>query len=218
MSDIRAAEAAFTVLDQVGVDMGAFIKSFVAGSADGTGFTILANEMISSQTPGQSLRKNIYENAYLKSLEISNKPLKGLVRFISSVALLSEILAETAGSDARFDQDDVASAGNDCRDIGSNGAACLTAPECGDGIPDTGATVDIDTTEPTGAVTLQMINAVIEKVFTAMGDDELGAGGSFGSTKSMADAVTNAGGQIGVGSGCYRAELLVQKFGYLKEE
>lgn len=103
------------------------------------------------------------------------------------LSFISEIFAEDAGADgdataftsADFVQDPTACAATSVTSLtcitALSGDVC-TAPS--NAVIENGSEIDLDTTEPTGAPTLFMIDSAITKLQTAL--EELGAAGDFG--------------------------------------
>lgn len=106
-SDVRNSEEAFVLLDRYGAGMGNFILSFGSGDG-GTGITLFANKLASEGgTPGVTKRLALYE-AYLKTFLVQNTALRGLVRFVTALAIACELLAEGSGSDLTLQKSDLA--------------------------------------------------------------------------------------------------------------
>lgn len=122
-AEVAAAETAFVILDENGITMQAFMDSL--GSFD-------AAKAINSLTQklkdgaGSSKRLAIF-GAYQKVSSInSNVPLRGLVRFVTSFALLSEIFSEKTESDGVLRKTDLVITPASCAT--SN---CLGNANCG---------------------------------------------------------------------------------------
>jgi hypothetical protein len=99
-ADIQASEEAFMQLAQAGVPMSAFIGGFGdGGKHPGNGVTVMASNVDSSGSTGINSRQAIL-TAYSNAANISNTQLQGITRFLASLALISEVLAEggTAGA------------------------------------------------------------------------------------------------------------------------
>lgn len=89
-SEIRASEEAFLILAENGLNMAAFMETF--GNGGGANALTSLAERLAQGTPSKRLK---IQEAYIKhTLITSNLALRGLVRFIGSIALAAEFLAE----------------------------------------------------------------------------------------------------------------------------
>ena len=215
--DTAASEAAFAILDENGLSMAVLMGAVGGGGSGG-----MLNSMAAALAPnaGATKRVAIY-NAYQTVASISDSSLRGLVRFITGLALASEVLAEQITPSTVLLQTNLVSSPTVCTT-----SACATSPvQCLPAgtavISDTGSTIDLvgaPTTAATVALmsattpTWEMVNAAITAVQKALDVSELGASGKFstgagGFTSSVgttsATAPTNA-----LNSGCYRALLV----------
>jgi hypothetical protein len=93
LTDQIRAEQAFSILEEAGAGFEFFLDSLGSGQG-ASGITAFANGLIDGA--GMEKRLQIFE-AFQYVDEIENTELRGLVRFISGVALMAELLAEGAG-------------------------------------------------------------------------------------------------------------------------
>ncbi len=92
-SDQVRAEIAFLRLAPIGASIGTFMKTLGGNASDaGSLITAVANN-IALKNPGQNSRLEVFR-AFKESDQITTAEQKGLVRFISSISMLAEILAE----------------------------------------------------------------------------------------------------------------------------
>ncbi|MGK5089277.1 hypothetical protein WDW86_17135 [Bdellovibrionota bacterium FG-2] len=188
--EIAAAELAFQQLDQAGVTMGVFLSAFgLGGGSVGGSITKLANAL--APTAGVLTRQAIF-GAYLNVNNIRTKELRGLIRFITAAALISELLAEDAGVDEKLTTADLVTNFATCNATATSCAGSLygIATACdkpaGKKLVAGPAISDLDslTTEDlAGTPTLRMIAATLTKLTTAL-DDELSSGGLLGKNSS----------------------------------
>jgi hypothetical protein len=195
-SDIANTEHAFALLSQSGMTAGTFISIVLNGvSSGGQLVTRLANSLIPQAK--QATRLNIF-HAYQKSLLINDTRTKGLVRFVTSIALLSEVLAEASTHGALHKSDLVADA------TACAAASLLTyliTPGClgpsGTTLTSGSAAITLTTatdTQLTGSPSLQMILAAITEVdagISQMGTSSLGSTTSSFATQLLTNGVVN---------------------------
>jgi hypothetical protein len=109
-SEERSSELAFLLLDQAGASMGVFMEAF-GGGGGGTQLTKLINRL----APIASENRRLALFAAFQQIEgISTLKLRGLVRFVSSIALVAHLLAEDAGADRTFTRADLADDPESC--------------------------------------------------------------------------------------------------------
>jgi hypothetical protein len=217
-ADISASETAFAILDENGVDMGAFVAALASEGGTNAGSSLLtglANRLV-ARAPNEASRLALYA-AYEKVADIDNAPLRGLVRFVTSAALAAHMLAEnaeTAGDPAVVDQEDLATNPSSCQSAGSGGCAASggCAPPSGAIMALSGDAFDITDTAPEGTnPTLEMFDAAVSQIAQAMSSDELGAGGDLGGESgAFADAVAQS---PVAAENCFRFTLLEQGIG-----
>lgn len=101
-ADIKSSELAFTILDEQGADLGAFLGAF-AGGAGAAGLTKLSNSL--SKNSGLDKRKALLA-AFSQTTNITDSSLKGLVQFITMMAISAEILSEASTIKGNLNQAD----------------------------------------------------------------------------------------------------------------
>ena len=159
--DQANTEGAFEILASNGASVGTFMKAIIKYPEDpGKLITYLSNSL--TNTAGQSLRLDLF-HAFQKYKTISTSGGQGLVAFITSLTLLSELLAEASIVRGNLQQSDLA----------SNPSQCLAAPLTGCDAPAgsalqlAGTALDLRTATDaslSGAPTLQMIDAAIAQI------------------------------------------------------
>ncbi|HCM39629.1 MAG: hypothetical protein A2X97_13900 [Bdellovibrionales bacterium GWA1_52_35] len=91
------ADSAFRILDENGASMGQFMIAFGTGQGSmGTGFTKLADALISSNGPAGKAKRLAILTAFQKTDLIQDPATRGMVRFATAAAMVAEILAEGA--------------------------------------------------------------------------------------------------------------------------
>lgn len=117
--DAARSEQVFALLDENGVNLGNFLSSIVGNDAGFSGIlTGMTKGFIENNTASAATRQKIFL-AYLSALQIQDSSLRGLAKFLTSAALVGEILAEDAGDDGIFDASDVVNDSDSC--LASNG-------------------------------------------------------------------------------------------------
>jgi hypothetical protein len=183
--EAAASEEAFAILHENGITMGVFMEVMSNGDA-AQGITKLAGKLTyntGDSAPGVNLRRRIF-SAYKKTTEITNNvELRGLVRFMSALALAAATLAEDAdvSGDAHV---------LNRTDIVANPTTCLAPLDAGCDRPTAATIVEAATLNLDGASaetdiiaatpTLGMIDGCLSAINTALGATELGASGDFG--------------------------------------
>ncbi len=171
-SDQVRAEMAFLRLDGQGASMGAFISAL--GKGDGTPgsiITSIANSM-SLRSPGETTRLETYR-AFNESDSITTNEQKGLVRFVSALAMVGAILGQDSQVVGNLKKTDLVSSAtlNAClaANAGTCNAAC-SAPAgtvigagADPGGMDTTAETDFDSTPTWG-----MIRAALSEINPAL--------------------------------------------------
>ena len=193
--DTALSESAFAILDENGLSM-AVLMSAVGSGGSGAMLNTIAAALAPSA--GLTKRMAIY-TAYETVASISNSSLRGLVRFITGLALASEILAEQITPVTSLLQTNIVSNPTNCFFASSGASGCIavgiaTPTQCAPTgtavIVDTTTTIDI-ITAPTSSATValmaasspnwEMIYASILAIEQALGTSELGASGKFSS-------------------------------------
>jgi len=220
--DNAKSEEAFAILAQEGIEIGDFYSALTATSdSGGSGASInaLANH-IATLSPGEAKRKALFQ-AFQLAASISNgsTELRGLTRLVTSMSLMAELLAETAGND-----------GLDSSDYINDPAACASAT-CGsfstaaDGcdpsvftqssaISLTDWSSDTPETAIDGSVpTMDMIRLSLNQINVA--SSELGQGGSTENTGEFAGSFDSlpTGNGASIYDRCFMQTLLNQGIG-----
>lgn len=182
-SDNANSEGAFEILSQNGVSVAVFMSAVISGSSSGGKLvTTLANSLTSNAS--ETTRLNIF-HAYQKNSLINDTKVRGLIRFITALSLMAEILAEDAGTDGKLNQSDIA----------TNATGCLAAsplftlsPHCAKPSGKkliSGTALNLATAtdaQMSGSPSLQMIYAAVTEV--NQGISQMQATGSLGSSTS----------------------------------
>lgn len=186
-ADAVNADTAFRMVDQYGAPMSQFMISFGTGEVGiGNALTSLANHMVSTGgTPGETKRLQILE-AFQRVSGITDPATRGVVRFVTAAAMVSEILSEVAGLASPIGSvtpADIVSTPNVCTNALLD---CNVTSECDQPasgldkaagplarMPATG------TSGFTGAATLDMIGAAFKEIDVAL-NQEIGSGGTLG--------------------------------------
>lgn len=203
-ADVVAAETAFVQLDKAGAGMGALMKAVGNGSSGGaSALTSLAGEL--AVGAGSAKRLELLA-AYNQIAKIQSVPLKGLVRFVSSLAIAATILGEETHGRALLQKTDLLSNATSCTTVtcGTNPAGCLplspaviiTGAE-----PATLNTASLSATSPTWG----MVNKALKEVLFAL-QNELSASGKFSTgLGGFSTAITAV--DFSSQPGCYRLAL-----------
>ncbi len=189
-ADIRASEEAFLILAENGATMADFMETFGSGGG-GEALTALAERM----APGSVAKRLKVQNAFRKYDEITGNPsLKALVRFVGSVALAAEFLAEEIPSaGGQLTKERIASGGGSCSSgtCASDencGAPTVPAPIIADGIFGNG--FDFLTTDLPESIDLGHFKSAMTEMSNALSD--LSASGGFGDgAGGMSDSIEN---------------------------
>ncbi len=220
LADIAASEQAFAVIEQYGITIGVFFKAIVGMSGTG-GFgnaisiisTAISENAATTYRPGEAARIAIFD-AYQLHLSITEPNLKAFVKFLTSMALSAELLAE-----------DSATGTPTAEDLVNNPTACRAATldietGCSENCKKTGsilaydgADIDMDSTatDISGTASLQMVSAALTAFTNAAsgisGDDSSSAAGA--ASESTGDlAALNAATE----GSCFRKTLLTALF------
>ena len=207
-SNTVASESAYAILDENGADFGAIASSF-GKSPNGKGLSALANAMILGA--GETRRLALYQ-AYQKAALITGNPtLQGFVKFMASIALAAEMLAENAGADSIMSYSDLAEGGSSCTTTacGLGQASCNAATG---GKFSTSVFAGLDAAQPTGT------NPSLDQLYSAITQavSGLSAMGAAGGTSSSFTHLLGTDGLPSVGTmqaACFRATLIAQGIG-----
>ncbi|HUP58678.1 MAG TPA: hypothetical protein VM598_14565 [Bdellovibrionota bacterium] len=217
-ADVRNSEEAFLAVEQVGAGMGAFIAAFGADDVDaGRAITSIANSVGANAT--RANRVALFA-AYQKAAAVSDTRLKGLTRFVTSMALIANMLSENAVSKGNLLKTDLAANPTACTALG---AGCVAAPSCGSSgngvLLSTGATVGGDgSLDGVTAADVDNANASIE-IFNAAITTINDSLSQMGATTTSADLGAFAGtfAALAIGgtpdSPCYRQALIDNEVG-----
>jgi hypothetical protein len=186
-NDEAQSEIVFISLKQNGMGVGPFMDAVINGSSSGGKLvTKIANGLVA--LAGETTRLN-YFHAYQKYSNITDSRVQGLIRFVTSLSLMAELLAEDVGSTSTLLQTDLV----------SDPTACLasTAPlftgcgkPAGKKMVSGTATIKLTTAKDTdlsGSPSLAMINAAAVELNA--GIKQMQTTGSLGNSTS--DFTTN---------------------------
>ena len=203
-NDEKISETAYQTLAQNGATMGEFMNAFVNGASSGGKFlTRLAGALSSGS--GETRRLAIF-SAYKTYNQITNTQLQGLVRFLTSAALVAEILGEEAAVSGTVSTSDLVATPSTCSTSGiaftgcgiPSGATILNTATLTSG----GTTISTSTanSDLSGSPTLAMIKAALSELSSAV--TQMSAGGGVGSQASQFAAlltVVDVGGTLPTG-------------------
>lgn len=209
--DVGASEQAFALLAKHGMTMGAFASAFGTGGIQGgKALTSIANTIGSAAT--ETARLDFFR-AFKTTENISNASLKGLVRLLSSMALIAEVMAETASDPSHVTTADIASGGTGCT---TDAGVCAVAGPCdkpahsnainrGSTTSVNLATATVESIQAEGA-TLALIAGAISQMNAALTE----IGGSGGGLSGSVDDITAASDATlaATEGSCYRAVLI----------
>jgi hypothetical protein len=218
MADIRNSEEAFLALEAVNAGMGAFIRAFGSGdSRTGAAITSVANSIGSNAS--RATRVAIFA-AYVKANSVTDTRLKGLGRFVTSLALASAYLAETAATKGDLRKSDLAANATACQTAGSGGCAAATTDCAAGATPIALATTTIagddlsNATEgqvDTAALGLEVFNAAVNTINLALTD--MGVATTSANVAGFSDVFANIPGATTQYEQCYRSGMLEQGVG-----
>lgn len=194
-SDQVTSESAFEILAQNGMTISVFMTAVLAASTNsGKLVTRLSQSLIGNA--GSTARLNIF-HAYQKVLLINNSKLRGLVRFITSLTLIAELLAEDANSSTQLLQTDLVLSPTSC--LAAYPAFYLSA-SCGkptnSKLISGSSSITLSTatdSQMSGSPSLFMISAALNEIST--GTSEMGSSGTLGSSSSTFASVLTVAGQ-----------------------
>lgn len=209
-SDLANSEEAFEILAQNGMTVGIFMSAAIDGGSDsGVLITKIANAL--TPVAKKSTRLGIF-HAYQKTSSIGDRHTQGLIRFITSISFLSEILAEDASTPGKLAKSDLVQNPVTCLASEPTFASSGCNPPAGKKIV-TGQSIslptatDTDISGPGGAPTLYMINAAIEEISTSI--NQMQASGDIGSSStSFSTAVLAAATFLSLSPSAYRGTLI----------
>ncbi|MCM2323995.1 MAG: hypothetical protein NDJ90_12110 [Oligoflexia bacterium] len=175
-TNVALSEQAYVTLQQSGMGMAEFME-FVGNGAQGKALTALAERMIA----GAGLdRRLALRQVLIDSLAINgDTELQGFVEFLSSLALLGEMMAEIAGPDGILRAGDIV-ADPTCKDVDPVASPIEFAAKCAPaaGFPTGAASGDIATEAPNTAIpTADQIYWSLDHALDALG--KLAPGGDF---------------------------------------
>jgi len=219
-TDQKLAEEAFVTLNSLGVSMSTLMTAIGDGKSGGAIITRMA-DLVGPYTNGAAARKSLW-TAYNKVNSISGKSTKGLVRFITSIAILAFLLAElnANGTSGQLDQADFVTDPTTCKNNYSDYAACVPGIAAGCGGPSievgTGV-VDLDSGQSvldTPTPTMYQMLAAVSEISQALSSDELGGSGKFGSKiTSLADTLSLLTLTTHATETCFRYQIISESIG-----
>jgi hypothetical protein len=213
--DIEYSEGAYGVLDQYGVGFGAFGSAFGSTGGGGTGKSITSLANAAAGSSGTTAR-GAFLQAYQNAAKITdNGKLKGLVEFLTGMALFSDLLAEVSATPGHVVGNDIVSNATSCATLDST--TCAGSSACDIGNPaladgSAGTPVSMATASSlSGGVTLSMLQTALDGVNQGLTD--LQSSGSLGSSLSgftnsgkLGDTAIQTGGTAALR--CYRWTLV----------
>lgn len=224
--DVEKMERAFAILDRQGAGMDSVIAAVGPGGNGGEIITRLVNIM--APTSDAQKRVDLFA-AYQVVTTINNAKLRGLLRLLTALSIVSVILGDAAGEDNILQRSDLVSDYSVCKT--KTETTCLVGTgltACAAGLAN-GAEVNLDGSSPGDGLAREdpdvgMIDGAISAVATALSSSELGGSGKFGgSLSSAATSITSDLDTIkttlGVGTSdnrvgsCYRWALINQNIG-----
>ncbi len=222
--DAALSEEAFAILFNEGIELKDFFSALTSSSsASGSGAAVndLANKL-ATLSPGESKREAIFA-AYRQALLISDSSteLRGLTRMVTSMSVVSEMLAESAGTDGVVNATDLVQGATTCAVTDSS--ACATEPQCAPTDSFTGSTTtatadwEADGTESLAGEkpSMEMIRAGLSQLQVAFGElGQEGSGASTDDASQFADAFEGLpDGGNAIYDQCYMNTLLLQGIG-----
>jgi hypothetical protein len=220
-ADIKASEQAFAILTKHNLGMAAFASAFgTGGGSAGKGITRMANSI--GGGANADARVELFQ-AFEQTKSITSAPLKGLVRFLTSVALVAEAIAETSAIPGTSAASDIVLTPASCPGSSSTDTTCLALTACGQpahsGSLARGGTSAFDLTAATAdtvraqGATLSLISGAINQITIAL-RDEIGSSGNLsGSLSGFSGAVAEAALGTTPDGNCFRAALISQGIG-----
>ncbi len=205
-----AAETAFVMLDRAGAGMSSFTQVVGNGKTDGKALSKFATLLTPSA--GEAKRLEIYRAYQKVALIQNNVQLRGLVRFVTGIALAAELLAEDAGGDGTYQNTDLVTSAtvDSCRVAACPGSCTKAASSSFN----TGSVVDITGNNPpaessmSGALTWGKFYGAVQAVDQGL-TTELATSGKFQNISSTFNVITTAGSALANASDlCFRALLL----------
>lgn len=195
-ADEAISDEAFAALSENGVTMGTFSDAFGGGTSDpGAAITELAaDESLFLQSHTALTARLAIVAAAQTAPKIQNQDLRGLVRFMTAIGLVAELLAEDANPAGSFTQADLVYDPSACLNISSLGgcAATACAKPSGSKLVAGALVTDLDTVTPStisGPPTFQLMSAAISKITYALTNEISNLGPFGGSTSGFASAL-----------------------------
>jgi len=206
--DIRTAELIYLTLEEEGAGFGTFLKTIIGGgTSPGALVNTLANELALLE-PGEAKRNRLV-SALVQADGISTAGLRGFTRFLVSMTLFAELLAEISGDDTIIDASDLASSPESCAS-----SDCVLDSDCSQptngGLSTEGATATLDIIAMEtldGEASIAMVNAVIAQLNASL--TEMGASGGYSENSS---AIADELGAVSDIPGVNTEELFAQCF------
>lgn len=215
--DIRLSETAFSTLDKEGITIGTLFEALGKGSSSGGVILTRFSNEIAKLTIGESKRTTIL-GAYKSAASIVQADLKAFTRFLTSLALTGELLAEYAGANQEVEKTDFITNSTACLTaFTASAAACAASCTAASGLTAGTEITDMDAATLTGSVTLAMVKAAINALATAM--QQFNANGKFASgTLSFAQDITSSSNPLFSPSNgsfvqCFSTLLISQNIG-----
>jgi hypothetical protein len=230
-SDIKNSEDAFVAIDAINAGMASFIAAFGQKSNNNNGggggnlqtgiaVTSVANSI---GVHGSQASRVAAFNAFKQADLVNEIHLRGLSRFVTSLAVAAEMLDETAASPGNLLPGDLAANATTCLNSGT--AGCAAAAGCVAGakpIALTGATVQTVggtqnlsgvalTDVNVASLSLEVFNAAIQTISDSL--VQMGVTSTNANVSGFAGTLTNIPGAAAAYEHCYREGLLAQGIG-----
>ncbi len=189
-ADIKNAELSLAILDEAGITMSTFLSAF-AGGGDAGAINSLAEAVADTEGGASVTKRNLILEALQAADGIEDQNLRGFTRFLASLSLFAEVLAEIAGTNGLLESSDLASNGNACKAGGQSG--CALSADCEPNLaqfdPDT-STIDLgNVSSLAGTPTIGLINGIVDQLNTALSTELAVSGGFETGTGSIAESL-----------------------------
>jgi len=193
--DVKVSETSLTTLEENNIFFMADLFESLGSGTGGASSVIALAETLAARGITTATNRTTIQSTFQNDLAISDSTLKAYSQFISSVAMLSTLLASSVGADGKLTASDLATNATVCKtkDVSS----CAAASECdnGGGMLDAAAS---EITEASGiGVATNWDTAVSAVKFRAAANDANNAsttltgsngGGIFGAIKGLGNA------------------------------
>ncbi|MBU6375972.1 MAG: hypothetical protein KGQ59_08260 [Bdellovibrionales bacterium] len=209
-AETRAAEEAFLLLTENGASMGVFMETFGKGG-DGSAL----NDLAEALAPGSEAKRLAFQQAYNKfsaAQYASGSAQVQLVRYITSLALTAELLAENIPAGGRLTRNRIVDDGTSCTETSFNVNACDGAAGALGNGTGSGTETSLAAAAWSGTMTLGHFKLAMTEMFQSL--DALAASGGFSTgSKGLAAAFKDLTVNDALTSRAFRAKMLGQGIG-----